>query len=640
MAIVKLEFDQDDFTGSTPVNTIDSEQFRQEIIEQASTVSHLSNTPAFLDPGLSVQIEFDDNGTDFSVDAWYDLGAETVMDPADIAIVTGVVTAHTAEGPTDPDPGPEPPDSSVDNEPAGFPNRTDSAWTVTDGTRTFEISPTGADYTFYARGFGYTRSGAENVVWPDVEGIHIFYFDGSGALQTTQDVATLVDVILGNGAWIAAIYWDAANNVAIVEAEERHGFMPGDTHLHLHRTLGALLASGGALADFTVDDTGNSASHAQFSVGSTTIRDEDLEHVITDGSPQDLSPIANIPVYFRSGASGDWRRKTSDTFPLIHDGTAGFSGSGRAPYNEWTGATWQLTEVANNNFVLMHYFASNDVNEPLIGIQGQEEYATVNAARIGAEVELKNLSLGVLAGLLDESVALATVIFQTGNGYTNAPQARVRSVSTGDDYIDWREVALASASSGNVHAFGGSSHSADTLANANSKVSDAVLKTWGRRYNAWELGFTWSSDFPVSLSSFIAQDTNDPGVYVRRHDDSQEEGNSFEIDTPPSGWATNMKILQKSRAETAPGGASVVKTLLRWRENVDNTGWTSWSSPISLGDIDIPTNENVQWDEDERTVASWGYTEGARLQFQLTRTPTGDTLTGDWTLEEAGVEFS
>jgi len=305
----------------------------------------------------------------------------------------------------------------------GFEDRTDSTMTFTDGTRTFEISPTGVDYTIHAGGSTYVKSSAENIVIPDLEGIHFIYFDGSGVLQTTQ---TFSSAIILDFAFTALVYWDATNSTAITFAEERHGSsMNSATHLYNHETIGTRYGNGLLPVNIDADGNGNDASAAQIGVSSGTIWDEDIEISI----PADAVP-ANIPILYRSGAAGDWRKIAATDY------IATTTGTGRGAWNEDTGATWQLTEVANNDFFCMHLYATNDLNEGYFLIVGQTDYTTIGNARTGASSELFNLSVSGLPVV--EYKAVATFIMQTSNSYGNAVQSRVRTTDLGDDYIDWR----------------------------------------------------------------------------------------------------------------------------------------------------------------------------------------------------------
>ncbi len=301
-----------------------------------------------------------------------------------------------------------------------------------DGTRTLTLSITApaTEYVIFAENQKYTITTTKTATIPDTEGIHIFYFDGTGTLITAM--STITEAIISNYCLVAVLYWDATNKTAIGVGDERHGrSMDSRTHSYLHLTRGAAYGEGLALGNLSVDGAGANAD-AQFSVGNGAIYDEDLRFDITDDAPQNLSSIAYIPLFYRTGASGLWRKIAATTFPVTT------TGGGNPAYNQYTGATWQLTEVTDNNFLLMHYFATNDITNPIIGVVGQAVYNNIVNARAGANTELLSLRMGQLTGLLAEFVPIATVIFQANSSYANAVNARIRSTGDGD-YVDWRE---------------------------------------------------------------------------------------------------------------------------------------------------------------------------------------------------------
>lgn len=326
--------------------------------------------------------------------------------------------------------------STSDN---GFVDITGSTISYVDGTRTFTIAPTGDAYYFYTHSIQYKKTASESVIWDDTEGLHVVYFDESGDLTSTASPSytTLYDIIV-NHAIVAIIYWDATNSEAILVSEERHGRMDGQTHIYLHTVFGAQWVSGLALGGMTVDGNGSSDTHVQFSVSDGSIRDEDLLHSIADGTPQDLSPIAYVPVYYMDGANGYWRKVDATAYPLTTSG-------GIPVWNEWTGSTWQLTNVTNTDYFLMHYFATPDLNNPIIGIIGQNEYGNKSEAQEGATTELSSLYYSEMAGLNPEFVPIATVIFQYRSSYSNSVKAIAVSTDEGADYIDWRNQRIGTA---------------------------------------------------------------------------------------------------------------------------------------------------------------------------------------------------
>lgn len=105
-------------------------------------------------------------------------------------------------------------------------------------------------------------------------------------------------------------------------------------------------------------------------------------------------------------------------------------------YNLDTAGTWSQAEVTNNNYALTHIFATNDVLEPIMAVQGQAQYSNVALARAGATTEMNSL---VLTGLPSvEWKSIGTIIYQTSNTYTNAVKSRIRTTDAGGTYIDWR----------------------------------------------------------------------------------------------------------------------------------------------------------------------------------------------------------
>lgn len=310
----------------------------------------------------------------------------------------------------------------------GYDTRTTSTISFDDGTRTFSIAPTGTDFTFYSGGLPFTSTG-DSVVIPDAEGIHFFYFDTSGDLVTTQ---TFSEAILTTYAYTGAVYWDATNNISLLVAEERHGReIQGALHVYLHNTQHTKWQDGFAPNGVTADGSGDLNSHIQIGVDTGIMWDEDIKHSFAAGT----SPLT-APFLYRSGAAGDWRKVASTGF------VATTTGSGRAAYNQFTGATWQLTEVTNNQFCLMHLVVLNSISAPFYAwVVGQTDYPTITAARSGANVELQNLKLnglGSLRNFAHEFLFVASFIVQTSNSYLNTPKSRIRTTDLGESFIDWR----------------------------------------------------------------------------------------------------------------------------------------------------------------------------------------------------------
>jgi len=313
-------------------------------------------------------------------------------------------------------------DIAIDTkEPTGFINRTDSTISFVDGTRVFTIAPVSTSFSFYIKGEKFTKTTAQSITIPNLTGTHYIYFNTSGALETTQVPSADIFQV---DAIIAFVYWNNETNLSTLFGEERHGItMDGATHSYLHTILGARYLSGLALQNFTIG-SGNNNADAQFTSDEGSIRDEDILHTIPAQT--------QIPILYRQGQY--WRRKVADAYPLIYSGSAGYTGAnGRPAYNQYTGGAWQLTQMSNTNFILVHFFGTNDVNNKVIGVAGTQQYNNITAARTGANSEISNLQDLPFT----EFVPIGSVIFQSNN-YSNAVKARVVQTDLGENYVDFR----------------------------------------------------------------------------------------------------------------------------------------------------------------------------------------------------------
>lgn len=316
--------------------------------------------------------------------------------------------------------------NEITKEPTGFPNLVDSTTSFDNLTRQLTIQPVGASFDVYVKGAKFTKTTAQVATISNTAGNHYIYFDSTGTLTSTT---TLSSTLFSDNAMVAIIYWNTDTSTRTYFGEERHGLvMDGATHTYLHTVFGSRYLSGLALQNFSIDGTGNLDADAQFTSDSGSIRDEDI--LIS------FLAQAQIAILYRQGQL--WRKKTADAFPVIYSGTAGYTGAnGLLPYNQFTGGVWQLTEVLNTRFVLVHFFGTNDKETPVIGVQGINEYTSITSAKNGASTEITTLS-----GLpFAEFVPIGTVVFEVANGYANVPKARVRSVN-GGDYVDFRGTQL------------------------------------------------------------------------------------------------------------------------------------------------------------------------------------------------------
>lgn len=315
----------------------------------------------------------------------------------------------------------------------GFATRGTSTITFTDGTRTLSIQPTATDFEYWFEGEKFTTTG-DTVVITDVDGVHYVYYDGDTLTSTANPTAGQADTIIRTKTLVSVVYWNTTDlNEGIYVGDERHGMsMSPDTHAYLHYINGLAYLSGLALNTIAADENGNLDAHAQFGVDAGAVSDEDLYVSISA-----VTSTTGLPIYYMLGSGPRWYRYTNAGFSVrTSDGTS----ATRLAYNQFTGGAWQLTEVPSGDFVLCHVFATTEKDNPMIAIMGQETYSTIVAARAGADAEINELVLNDI--LFPESRPIGTLIFQTNLSYTNAVNARIRTTSDGDDYVDWRDEAI------------------------------------------------------------------------------------------------------------------------------------------------------------------------------------------------------
>jgi hypothetical protein len=310
----------------------------------------------------------------------------------------------------------------ITKDPTGFVNRLDSVISFDDSTRVFTIAPANSSYDVYFSGQKNTISTSKTITVANLNQANFIYFNSSLNLQVSN---TFDPLLLSDYVMVAFVLYSTADSKAVVFAEERHGLtMDWATHHYLHTTRGAQLVRGGAISANTMG-SGGLNSDAQVGISNLTIADEDIVIDITHSeSPsqqfqQVLESPAQLPIFYRSGASGDWRRLTATDYPIKF-------GTARAQYNSFDNSTWSLVDGGTDDKYLASFiFATNDVNSPVIVILGQGEY--VNEAEAEANATWENIDFGSMP--FQEFKLLHRVIYQTSASYTNAVKSRIVKVT-------------------------------------------------------------------------------------------------------------------------------------------------------------------------------------------------------------------
>lgn len=317
---------------------------------------------------------------------------------------------------------------SVLNEPGGFPNRTDSAYTFTAGSRAFDIAPDNGSFDVWQQGIKYViTADPDTLTIADTSGVHVIYYDAGVLSQIVNPSHAQLDDIYINKCAVAIIYWNATLNTAPIVADERHGtIMSGKDHERVHDTRGAAYVSGLGLSGYTLDTETDAA--LTFEITDGEIYDEDLEFEIEDGNPanpyeQQLNGgDAEIPILYRDDVDGTWMEDAATTLP--YKSAAG--GDNLLAYNKDDGdGTFSQVEVTNGRWVSMTLIATDDEQYPIKAIQGQNEYTSIQSGVEDAAAEV--LSFGNFP--TPETVILYRFVLRTRNTYGGSKQAFIERIT-------------------------------------------------------------------------------------------------------------------------------------------------------------------------------------------------------------------
>ena len=345
---------------------------------------------------------------------------------------------------------------TVQKDPTGFENQTDSIIAFDTGTRTFSIAPASTSFNVWHRGVKTTISTTLTKQIPDTSGPYYLYIDSSGTLEYDTVFST---AFLDQYAFISYIYWNATDGKLISFGEERHGLaMSYATHEYLHLTRGTQLLSGASVS-FTTNGSGNSNADAQISLSDMRVADEDITANITNSATptqrfeQTLFPTAFLPVYYKLGTI--WTKDTATAYPVK-------TGTNYAYFNKDTSGTWSLQEASGDGkYVVSYIFATTNIQEPIIALMGQDEYDSLSDAQERAG--WNKVDFGGLP--TQEFKLLYIVYFETSSLYSNAAKSAVRYVGDFRFGID-REVSAIPlvTDHGNLTGLGDNDHPQYALA--------------------------------------------------------------------------------------------------------------------------------------------------------------------------------
>ena len=288
----------------------------------------------------------------------------------------------------------------------GIISRDSSVISYNDLTRTITVTPVNSIWSYYFEGQKYDTT-IMSVSHPNVTDQYFLYFDENRQLQFTTDYWNIVTDVM-----IASVYYNSTLSEGIV-MDERHSADRNrlDHRMH-HETVGTYKVSGLVASGYTVQPVSPTDADNTFALTSGVIADEDIRlfmDQLIDGS--------SYTTIYRSGVSGDW---------VWEQNSVPFAYGTYIQYNEYTGATWQLTDLSTNRYVniwVCKIGAIESEYQTLIIID-QDLHSTADDA---ASQGLFSQNLGNFPFIELESIYKFT--YRTNAAYTSTGKCRIYAVT-------------------------------------------------------------------------------------------------------------------------------------------------------------------------------------------------------------------
>ena len=218
-------------------------------------------------------------------------------------------------------------------------------------------------------------------------------------------------------AQIAYVFYDDLSNFYFC-LREVHGFMPWQTHLHLHNTVGTFRRSGGTFSNFAFSST--TPGDRRPDVSTTNVVDEDIETI-------NATLTSNLyNQYYLSGTDPD--------FNFVEDQAEIVPVSPTLPFwNENNGGTWQQTLLSDGYYMTIWIIAaptSSDTQSQkyrYIFFQGQNESSLADQLKLTPG----DLESGGISAAFPEYVFFAKIILlRTGSNWTIEQIQQISSISS------------------------------------------------------------------------------------------------------------------------------------------------------------------------------------------------------------------
>ncbi len=267
-----------------------------------------------------------------------------------------------------------------------------------------------SSFSFWNRGKLYTKTVTQTLVLDNVAHVHLVAYDSTGTLAQSPST----EVAITNDTLCTVININPTHNKKVIFANERHGrYMSSATHLLEHETTGARCQRSG----FTLHGVVNNSTEFTLIEGGT-VYDEDIHNII--------EATYSAVFAWREGADGDWM------ISATADSKLGYKNEyDEVCYNIYDNDSneWELKPIGSD-YVVMHMFATNDGENGIFKIVGQNLYPDRTAARQNLFGDASTIEIGELPS--PEFVHLYSMIINSESNGT---------IETGPDkeiYVDFR----------------------------------------------------------------------------------------------------------------------------------------------------------------------------------------------------------
>lgn len=238
-------------------------------------------------------------------------------------------------------------------------------------------------------------------------GNYFYYLDVSGTIQISPTPWNLL-----TDCPIALVYYNATQTSGLC-FEERHAHDRNpEAHKQQHLSTGTFCNPYPSLGGYNLAPSSPVSADNIYTVTQFTLYDEDIRVDV----PTHTSAIPK-QVFYQSGATHDWAFDGYDPY--------GYSYGTYIKYNQYTGATYTLTELVSNEFTNYYVFGITSISATkLLTIPSTNKFSSLATAQTESFADILNAN----SLPLQEWVLLFKITYRTGNSYNTPGKCRIENV--------------------------------------------------------------------------------------------------------------------------------------------------------------------------------------------------------------------